>query len=382
MTEETKSRNRLKWLALGGAGFVVGVLVLWVLFLDVKTFFRYNVEASRLTESGVPVKVEAGRMEPLSEIIGANSLVQPMSIVKLTSRVASIVNKVPVDIGQLVKQGDVLAEFDPFLLEATLNAARDNVAKAKTDLENNRLNLERVTALYNQKLLAKADLEAGQLSMDTAQAIYSASVAAEEKARLDLEIGTIIIAPIVSVVQERNINPGENVKDGDSLFNLGRIDSVMVVANVAEEKIGNVRLGQTAEVVFDSFPNQVETGEIVKIDPITDPLTRTFKAYIKVANPDLKYKPGLSAYARIKYQRFALTIPAVAVITNAGQASVFVVENSRARLRPVKIEPAPFGRVAVVEGLKEGERVVYYGLLKLKDNDLVAAENSPASPQK
>jgi RND family efflux transporter MFP subunit len=321
-------------------------------------------------------------MEPLSEIIGANSLVEPMSIVMLTSRVASIVKKVPVDIGQLVKEGDVLAEFDPFLLEATLNAARDNLAKAKTDLENNRLSLERVSALYNQTLVAKADLETAQLSFDTAQAVYSTSVAAREKARLDLEIGTIIIAPIVSVVQERNINPGENVKEGDALFNLGRIDSVMVVANVAEEKIGNVHLGQTAEVVFDSFPNQVATGEAVKIDPSTDPATRTFKAYIKLANPDLKYKPGLSAYTRIKYQRFALTIPAVAVINNGGQASVFVVENSKARLRPVKIEPTLFGRVAVTEGLKEGDQVVYYGLLKLKDNDLVSVEQAPAAPQK
>jgi len=305
-----------------------------------------------------------------------------MSIVKLTSRVASIVKTVRVDVGQLVKPGDLLAEFDPFLLEATLNAARDGLAKAKTDLENNRLNLERTTELYNQNLVAKADLEASQLLMDSAQATYSASVATAEKARQDLEIGTVVTAPITSVVQVRDINPGENVKDGDSIFNLGRIDSVMVVAGVAEEKIGHVHLGQTAEVVFDSFPNQVVTGEVVKIDPTTDSTTRTFKTYVKVANPDLKFKPGLSAYARIKYQRFALTIPGIAVINNGGQASVFVVENSRARLRPVKIEAALFGRVAVIEGLKEGDQVVYYGLMKLKDNDPVAAENSPAPAQK
>ncbi|MBI3995992.1 MAG: efflux RND transporter periplasmic adaptor subunit [Nitrospirae bacterium] len=382
MAEETKHRNRLKWLALGGAGAAASVLVFWVLFLDVKTFFRYSAEASRFTASAIPVKAEAGRIEPLSGIIGANSLVEPASTVKLTSRVASTVKRIPVDLGQLVKQGEVLAELDPFLLEATLIAARDGLAKAKTDLENNRLNLERVTALYNQKLVAKPDLEAARLLLDSAQAAYSASVAAAEKARLDLEIGTIITAPMAAVVQERDINPGESVKESDSLFNLGRIDSVMVVAGVAQEKVGNVRLGQTAEVVFDSFPHEVATGEVVKIDPTTDATTRTFKAYIRVANPDLKYMPGLSAYARIKQQRFALTIPAVAVVTNGGQSSVFVVENSRARLRPVKIEPALFGRVAVIEGLKEGDLVVYYNLMKLKDNDPVAAELSPASTQK
>jgi len=360
--------GRLRGVGIGVGLLVVGLL-LWVLFLDVRAFFKYNADSAK-ARGGIPVKVAESQMEQLTEVIGANSLVNPITTIDLTAPVSAEAKWVKVDIGQLVKRGDILAELSTSLLDPVLRAAEDDLLKIGKDVENSRLNLKRFLALYAKKLIPKVEIEKAEAEMLSARGKYSAAVSALEKARYDVR-HAVITSPVAAIVQERQIEVGEMIRVADRIFTLGRIDQVMVVAQVAEEKIGYVHLDQAAEVVFDAFPNHVVSGRVAKIDPTTDPKTRTFAVYILVDNPDLKYKPGLTAYSRIKYQHRALTIPSLAVITNAGETTVFVVENSRARLRHIKLEPAPFGKVAVVEGLKAGEKVVYYGLLKLKDNDLV-----------
>jgi membrane fusion protein (multidrug efflux system) len=177
-----------------------------------------------------------------------------------------------------------------------------------------------------------------------------------------------------SQIVERIASPGEIVQAGNVLLLLGEMRSIMVVANVPEEKVGSVYLKQRAEVVFDAYRNTVLSGAVVKIDPQINPEKRTFKAYIRIEDPKLKLTPGLSAYARLEHKRKALTIPRLAMIKNADEATVFVVETSRARLRRIKTGAELLHKVEVLSGLKEGEEVVYYGLLGLKDNDLVNVE--------
>jgi RND family efflux transporter MFP subunit len=374
-----KKTKRLK-LGLAAAGIgVLAVVTIGALVLDLKTYLKHDVRAARVAGTGVIVRGEKSRVERITEVIGANSLVEPISSIHLTARVTSAVKKVNVDVGQLVQKGKWLAELEQDLLLANIKTLEDTLASNKMDLENSRIMLERQKGLYEQGIIAKKDLEGSQLDFANSQATYSTAAFALEKARVDLEKGTIIKAPLAGIIQTRSINPSEIVHEGDSLFQIGRLDKVYVTAAVSEEKIGNVSIGQEAEIVFDAFPNETVRGEVVKIDPGTDPSTKTFKAYVKVDNPDLKYKPGLSAYARLQYRRSALTIPKMSVVTRGGESTVFVVENSKAVLRPVKVEPATFGRVAVVDGLHEGEIVIYYGLLKLKDGDLVQLELLPAS---
>ncbi|MGH8604134.1 MAG: efflux RND transporter periplasmic adaptor subunit, partial [Gammaproteobacteria bacterium] len=212
-------------------------------------------------------------------------------------------------------------------------------------------------------------------SLDSARFEYARCPEQLATIRQNLKYATVR-SPLAGVIKDRKVNPGEVVQNGDLLFTVGRIDSIYVVANVAQEKLPRVHIGQEAEIVFDSFPQQVVTGYVGKIDPSTDPKTRTFPTYIRVKNPQLRFKPGLSAYARLKYQHYSLTIPSLAVIERGGEAIVFVAKNSRVHLRPVKVQPGPLGKSEVIEGLKEGEEVVYYGLKSLKDNDTVDVGNA------
>lgn len=374
-----KKGGRLKLGLVLSVAALLAAVTIGALVLDVKTYLKNDVKAARVAGTGVIVKGEKSRLERFTEVIGANSLLEPISTIRMTARVSSTVKKVYVDVGQLVKKGDLLAELDQELLLANIKTLEAALASNRLDLENSRIMLDRQTDLFEQGIIAKKDLEIAQLQVATSQAAYTAGAYALEKARIDMEMGTVIRAPLAGIVQTRNINPSEIVREGDSIVNIGRLDKAFVDAQVAEEKIGTVHLGQTAEIVFDAYPNEVIRGEVAKIDPAIDPATKTFRTYVKIDNPDLKYKPGLSSYTRLQYRRSALTIPKMSVITRAGQATVFVVEDSRARLRSVKVEPATFGRVAVVDGLSEGDVVIYYGLLKLEDGDLVQLELLPTS---
>ncbi|HWP45779.1 MAG TPA: efflux RND transporter periplasmic adaptor subunit [Candidatus Limnocylindrales bacterium] len=226
--------------------------------------------------------------------------------------------------------------------------------------------LKSQNALKNEEVTSQADLTSAIFN-------YTTALQALAKARYDLD-NSIVRSPIVGVITERNINPGEIIggTGGTSLLVIGNIQPAMVVANVAEEKLTSVHLGQTAKVTLDSLPNEVLEGTIVKIEPNTNTDTRTFKAHIRVDNPNRILKPGLSAFARIQNSRTVPTVPKVAIVDSAGKASAFVVgTDSIAQLRYVKVGSAGDGLVEILSGINEGENVVTIGQTLLKDGDKV-----------
>jgi RND family efflux transporter MFP subunit len=154
---------------------------------------------------------------------------------------------------------------------------------------------------------------------------------------------------------------------------LGIIDKIYMLAKVAEEKISYVHQNMTAEVLFDSFPNDPLKGIIAKIDPNTDPKTRTFIAYVEIPNRDLKLTPGLTGFTRINYSKNALVVPSIAVINPVGEnATVFVVGGDLiAHIKRVKTGLSAGGRTEILEGLKEGDRVAFAGIQALKEGDKV-----------
>lgn len=415
------------------AGLLILGLVVWVGLLVAQSFLKYNPTAARKVGAGVPVKVASAAMEELPEVIGATSLAEPTLSIDVKSQVAGKIKAVPAEIGQMVSKGAKLVELDPMLFIVAAKSAEDELAKAKTDVENNKLSWERNSYLYSHGVVAKVTLEAAALTLDTSQSNYTKAQEALVVARKNLE-HVNVLAPDDGVIMKRPTSdriasPGETVAIGDVLLSLGVMRFIMVAAQVPQEKVDSVYVGQTAEVVFDSYPSLILSGQVQKIDPQTDPLNRTFKAYIKVAAklvptgkapaqkkmpagqragqfdaasgekapgtqppaqgasrsssnskiPELKLTPGLSAYARLQYKRTMLMIPRLAVVKNAGESTVFVVENSRAHLRRVRTGVELSRNVEVLSGLKPGDQVVYYGLLGLKDNDSVnlqAFENS------
>src|SRR5207247_948853 len=177
------------------------------------------------------------------------------------------------------------------IVKAVLTAAQSAVEQAVGDRERAALYLQRITAIYNQGLLPKLEVEKAQATLDAANTKYSEAHEKLVQARKDLQHADVT-STVAGIVMDRWINVGEIPKVQQALLTLGRIDHVLVVTNIAEERVGEIHLQQPATVTVTAFPNDVFEGKVVKIKPVTDPTTRTFLVYTEVANPDLKLKPG------------------------------------------------------------------------------------------
>jgi len=169
-------------------------------------------------------------------------------------------------------------------------------------------------------------------------------------------------APVTGVVMEKKAIAGQMVKAGEELYRLADLTSIWVIADVAEQDIGQIRVGAPAKVTFRAFPDQLFDGRVTFVLHELDARTRTGKVRIEVKNPEHRIKHEM--YADIEIDTAAgepqrLTVPVSAVI-DSGNRQVVIVERGEGLFepRPVKLGLRSDGFVEIREGVKAGERVV------------------------
>lgn len=362
-----ESNRLLNVLAKRRGEIFLGLLLILIAGAAVVVMLKYFVQSDGLKARpvGLPIPVQTlpAKVTSLHEVIGASGTMAESTDVLLTNRVIAKVLKVPVELGNVVKQGDLLAQLDDTLFESTLDHAR-------LDLDHASKQLDRMLAMQ-QKGFASA------IEVETARTNKAAADEALVQAQLDLDY-TRINAPAASIVLERGINPGEISSVGTVAFKLGIIEPVYMVAQVSEEKIGAVHMGMRGEVSTDGFPGVLFEGEVVKIDGKVNDTTRTFGVYLRISNHDLRLRPGITGYARLTNDRMALAVPSTAVINPVGdRAIVFVVgSDNRAHVREVRRGLMVGGMTELLDGVQEGEQIVTVGTQELRDNDRVAANQS------
>jgi membrane fusion protein (multidrug efflux system) len=312
----------------------------------------------------LPVEVLPATVRTLHVTIGASGTVQPDTTIVITARDSARVLQVPVVLGEVVKPGDLLAAFDDRIFVATHETAKVTAVHADNQLS-------RMEALEKKGYGAPADTEKARTD---AAAAHQAVVQAE----INLA-NTNVRSPAVAVVLSRTVDPGEDVAIGWELFQLGTIHDVMMLAQVSEDQIGFVTLGMRGEVGTDAFPGQTFVGSVVKIGAVVSTTTRTFGVYIRIVNKDLRLKPGVTGYARIVANRTGLAVVSTAIINPVGDhATVFVVDqNSVAHIRQVRYGMMAEGLTQILDGLREGERVVTVGQQELHEGDRVQANLGP-----
>jgi membrane fusion protein, multidrug efflux system len=364
------------WILVGTVGTS---LMAAIGYAAVHHLIQTNPIIARKVQGAMPVQVTAVAPTDLTEIVGASGQVQPIAILNITARPPTHggslirVDKVAVDIGDLVTPRQLLIQFDRAVLQAAVATAEAAVSQAIEEVERTRLYVQRIKAIYDERLLPKVELEKAQAAFAEANTLYQRAQEQRLQAKKDMQNSTIT-SPVLGVVMERQINAGETPGSDQKLLTLGRIDHVLIETKVTEDRADDVHLHQTATVTFNAFPNDVMTGQVVKIKPVTDPSTKTFLVYVKVANKKQKLKPGMSSFVRLKRTHHVLAVPSIALINPTGveDSSVFIItDDNRAQLRKVKIGVAAEGMTQVLNGLVSGEQVVVVGQLYLRDGDPV-----------
>jgi membrane fusion protein (multidrug efflux system) len=365
--EYKRSNSGLKfWLILAIVATIV-MLIVAVLY-----HAYYNPTISRVLYLPMPAEAIRVKSMDLIDAAGGGGQTQQSATVTLTSRIIGQVTKVNVNLGDIVTTDSVLYECDPRAVQAALVSAQQNVAMTDSTVKLAKKQDDGNQLLKKQGLASDADLLTSASALATA--LSNQAVAQEGLVNAEMDLANASVkSPVNGIVLERLINPSERVVTNQQVMQLGDLQNIYFLAQIAEDKISSVRTGLNAEVVFPAFPSESFTGTVFFVDPKTNTTTRAFTAYIKIPNPDLRLKPGLSGFARITNQKHVLAIPDSALVNPVGEnASVFVItSDSHAVLRPVRFGMVTQGWTEIDDGLKDGEIVVTVGPLYLANGDKV-----------
>ena len=227
---------------------------------------------------------------------------------------------------------------------------------------------------------AKKQLEAAQANLLSVKKRAELQIAAAQaqldsiKAQLD---NTVIKAPISGIVSQKYIEVGEMAIAGNPVAEIVDTREIEIKVALTEFDIGKVFVGQQAEVILPAYPNKKFIGKVYYVSPVADPVSKKFPVKIRLKNPNGEIKAGMVAEVKIitKRQKNVLVIPKSAVFKEGEIEKVYVVENSRVKIKNVKTEPIDENRLKVLEGLSEGEEIIVNGNYDLKEGQLVTVKN-------
>ncbi len=287
------------------------------------------------------------------EIVYATGGVEPVTWAKVASLVRGRIVYICHCEGRTVKQGFVLTQLDDSQAKAALKElmAREDFLKRE---------MSRVSALIARGAATTQSYE--RASMDLRQVEGLISVQNEKISEYT------ILSPMDGVVLRRDGETGEIAEVGQVLFRVGVPKPLQVVAEVNEEDIPRVQVGQVTLFRTDAFPSRRLEGKVSEITPMGDYAAKTFR--VKIALPDdTPLHPGMSVEANIitREKPNALLVPADSLQGDA----VFVVEGGRLHRREVKAGIRGTRQVEVLSGLNEGERVASPAPADAKDGGRV-----------
>ncbi len=317
------------------------ILAVIVLVIAAGAWWRYG--------RGPQVGSVAAARGTAVEIVYATGGVEPVRWAKVASVVRDRIVEICDCEGKAVKKGDVLAKLDDRQAQAGLKELK---AREEFLLRE----MARVSELITRNIATTQSYE--RASSDLRQVQGLISVQTEKIADYT------IVAPMDGVVLRRDGEVGEIAEAGQILFRIGVPQPLQVVAEVNEEDIPRVALGQLALFRTDAFPGQRLEGKVREITPMGDIAAKTYR--VKMALPDdTPLKPGMSVEANIvtREKPNALLVPADALKDNA----VFVLDGSRVRKREVSVGIRGTRAVEVLSGLAEGERVASPAATDLTD---------------
>lgn len=320
-------------------------------------------EATVRQQGDVDVVVRAVRRLARPTYVSVSGEVEGRRTVNVGFQVAGVVATVPVDEGDAVDAGGVLAELDqePYRLglqaaEATADLARDA--------------LKRSRQLETGNTIPPADFVKVEVGVRQAEA-------QEGLARKQLR-DTRLVSPIDGIVARRGVQPGEQVGPGHPVFTIVQVNQVQVRVGVPEAEIGRIRTGQTATVSIPALAGESFEGRVRVVGIAADPVSRTYVVRLNVANPERVLRPGMIAEVRIQDggRINALTLPGESIVRDAaGAPFVYVYDKSdgRVRTRSVTVGSVLGREVEITSGLTGTEQVVVGGQHRLRAGAVVNA---------
>jgi RND family efflux transporter MFP subunit len=318
--------------------------------------------------TSIPVEAAAVATGDVAAFYSGTATLEADEQATVVSQITGVVLEIGAEEGDYVEAGQVLArvETDRYRLQ---------VEKANAALKRLQTDHQRKKELFDKELVSAEDFERVSAELQAQKAAYELAV-------LDLEY-TSIRAPISGYVSERLIRAGNLVKLHDPVYRVTSYDPLLAVLHVPERELSILRKGLLVSMALDAWPGKEFSGEIIRISPVVDPGTGTFRVTAVVRDGDSMLKPGLFGRVEVLYDLHenVPVIPRSAVITEDERNHVFVVDEAgSASRRNVRLGYEREGLVEVLTGVASGEVVVTAGKGSLSDGAQVEVIDSDRTP--
>lgn len=330
---------------------------------------RFLNNFAHQVQSVAATKVETSAWQPQLQSVGSVVAVNGAS---LSSETSGIVDTINFQSGKDVQKGDLIA---------TLRPNNDPAVLAQLQATQK---LDEITYERDQKQFAASAVSKAQVDTDRANLLAAQG---QVKAQQALMAEKQIRAPFNGRLGIRQVDPGQFLTAGTAIVTLQQLDPLYVDFYLPQQALSEVKDGQDVSVSVDAFPGRVFAGKITAIDAQLDSATRSIQVRATVPNSNLLLLPGMFASINVNTSvpKDYMTLPQTAITYNPYGETVFIIRQGQDEQgKPALVVQQAFvtlgatrgDQVAVLSGVKVGDTVVTAGQLKLRNNMVVAIDNT------
>lgn len=345
-------------------------LVLIAIFVTIVVYF-VNGKATDGQKGGPKFKEFTVQRGTFRVIVSANGVVKPIDRVEIKSKASGQIEELPVEEGDYVRKGQLIARLDQKDERAAVAQAQADLDIAKAELQQAQRIYDRRNELFEKQLVSEEEWNQIELNLTVAKGKLVQVTTTLERAQERLS-ESVVRAPIDGVILQKYVEEGQiiasgvsNVGGGTPIVDIADMSSVHIEAGIDEIDIGKVQIGQSALVTAEAYPQIQFTGEVVRIAPeakIEQNVT-LFDVVVEVENTDGKLKSGMNTAIEITIveKNDILLAPAVALQTPSGppgqsdERMVFLKKDDEFVPRRVTIGLSNFRQAEILSGLNEGD---------------------------
>jgi HlyD family secretion protein len=416
--EERRKSDRVFAVVMAGLATVGLVTTTGCALLPDREVQAQSQASEERGGGAVAVETAVAETGSLDEPLSYTGTTEPVRSIALRSQAEGRLMDLSVDVGDPVKQGEVLGQLDDRLLtillsqaeselaalesevarsQAEVSDAQAQVEEARVRLEQTQADADRLQRLLNEGAVTEQETEQAQTAVRSAEQILRSaeervrtrqqSVAAAQR-RVSAQQAAVseglerrdfsaLTSPINGVVLERTSEPGNLIEPGDEVLKLGDFSAIKVIVQVSELERSAVRSGQLVQVQLDAFPNQEFRGQVTRISPAADPTARLIPVEITLPNPGAQLGSGLLARVQFQSDQVARIVVPESALRAAGNqdSTLFVLEQNGeetiAVARSVQVGERSNGRVEIRSGLEPGETYIARSGRPLEDGEPV-----------
>ena len=302
------------------------------------------------TQKAAPVvSVITAQAEDVDITNTFTSNIEPYATNNIVSQTAGRIVSIKAEVGQKVRKGQLLATMDDV-----------NLAKTRMQYVNDSTELVRLTELYNIGAVSQADYDMAKLSLNITKKTYN-----------NLAENTYLRSPINGVVTARNYDKGDMYSMAQPIFVVEQIQPVKMLVNVSESLFTQVHKGMEFDIIVDAYPNEVFKGTVNLLYPTISATTHTFSVEVISVNKDKRLRPGMFARVTANFgTNHNVVVPDIAVVKQQGSGEHFIYvlqPDNTVKYTLVELGKRLGNRYEIVSGIKEGDRIVTEGQVRLKD---------------